>query len=374
MQRLAILTAFSFAAVGWMIAGQPALVAFQAEPQTPQQVESPAAASASPAAGSQADESETAGAAAAPPLDPAVVAAAEKLLRDARDRLYASPAVRAKFTERATIGARRFTASGSYVSGVFPALKLEYRVQIGGSEGVLVEACDGSVLRTSKEVRPIGSNNAKPTLSHWTRKDINQILEASYVEGTPDQAILQAELSLGGVPTLLASLERTMLFDTLREQTWQGKPVTVIEGGWRLERLQAVAQQMGSVAQSVAPFVPDRVRVYFDRETLFPTRILYRKLANTQPPSYMPLMSIEFTDIQFPKEIDAIEFRYVPPKGVDEIDETQLYLQMIKQMQAAVPPPAEGGAPVDATSPATGQAPAGSTLPPGATEAAPAKQ
>jgi hypothetical protein len=240
MQRLAILTILTLATAAGLLLQQSRLAAFQAEPQSQQQVESaepPAADAIAPTTQDDASapaESEPAPAVAAePPPDPAVVAAAETLLRDAPDRLYAYRSVRAKFSEKATIGARRFTASGSYLSGAFPALKLEYRVQIGGSEGVLIEVCDGNVLRTSTEVRPIGGKNAEPTLSQWTRKDINQILEASYVEGTPDQAILQAELSLGGIPTLLASLERTMIFDTVREQSWQGKPMTVIEGGWR---------------------------------------------------------------------------------------------------------------------------------------------
>jgi hypothetical protein len=379
MQRLAILTAFTFAAATWLVMHQPRLVAFQTEPQSPPQVEAgePAAADATaptpesgttPPGGAEA----TPAAAAEPPPDPAVVAAAEKVLRDARDRLYAYPGVRAKFTEQASIGNRRFAASGSYLSGVFPQLKLEYRVQIGGSEGVLIEACDGNVLRTSKEVRTIGSKTAEPTLSEWTRKDIQQILEASYVEGTPDQAILQAELSLGGLPTLLASLERTMIFDTLRDQSWQGKPMTVIEGSWRIERLSEVARQMGPAAQSVAAFVPDRVRVYFDKETMFPTRILYRKRTNTQPPTYVPLMSIEFTDVQFPKEVDPLEFRYVPPKGVDEIDETQLYLGMIQEMRKVVQPPADGEAPVDATTPQG--SPGGAQDPQAGTDAAPPKQ
>jgi hypothetical protein len=386
MQRLAIFTAFALMIAAWLAMNQQRLAAFQAEPQSQQQVESAADPAASPADSGTTppQENEAAPAVAAEPAaDPAVVAAAEKLLRDARDRLYATKpntGIRAKFVERANIGNRRFAAEGTYLQGPFPSLRLEYRVQIGGSEGVLLEVCDGNVLRTSKEVRPIGSKNAEATLSQWTRKDINLILEASGTgtEGTPDQVILQAELSLGGIPTLLTSLERTMVFDTLREQPWQGKPMTVIEGGWRSEKLSQVAAQMGATPQSIAALVPDRVRVYFDKETQFPMRILYRKRTNLQPPTYVPLMSIEFTDVQLNVPVDAGEFRSVRPKGVDEIDETQMYLAMIKQMQG-VKPPAEPGAPVDATpptasQPAQGQPSSDTQTPPAATEGDPAKQ
>jgi len=389
MKRLAILSAFATVAALWLANNQQRLIAFQAEPQSQQQVEAdspaagdPAAAGAETPAAPTGEAEASAAAAAEPAPDPSVVAEAERLLRDARDRLYSTKpntGIRAKFVEQANIGNRQFVAEGTYLQGPFPSLRMEYRVQIGGSEGVLVEVCDGNVLRTSKEVRPIGSKNAEPTLSQWTRKDINQILEASYVEGTPDQAILQAELSLGGIPTLLASLERTMLFDTVREQPWKGKPMTVIEGGWRSEQLSKVAAQMGANAQAVASFVPDRVRIYFDQETLFPMRILYRKLVSLQPRRYAPLMSIEFTDVELNAPVDAGEFRSFRPKGVDEVDETQLYLSMIKKMQQAVKPPAEAGAPVDATAPTSG-APAqqppqpGAEASPAATEGAPAKQ
>ncbi|MBL8850706.1 MAG: hypothetical protein JNG89_13585, partial [Planctomycetaceae bacterium] len=310
MQRLAILTAFATAAAVWMATQQRPLVAFQSEPESQQPV--PADDSAAPAGDSPGTVNDPAGTPgaeqpaavpASPPPDPAIVAAAEQLLRDARDRLYAYPAVRATFVERATIGNRRFSASGSYLSGKYPALKLEYRVQVGGSEGILKEVCDGNVLRTSKEIRPVGAGTDEPTLSHWSRKDINQILEASSAEGTPVAAVLEAELSLGGIPTLLTSIERTMLFDSLRHQTWHGRPVTVIEGGWRPEAIQRIVRQMGPQIQQIGNFIPDRVRVYFDEQTMFPTRILYRKRVGEGPAAYVPLLSLEFTDVRFPSEV-----------------------------------------------------------------------
>lgn len=357
MQRLAILSTLAIASTGWLMLQQRPLVAFQAEPEAEKQVTAsgtaePAAPREEPAAEPAAPSGTTQPPAAPPrpPADPAIVAAAEQLLRDARDRLYAYPAVRATFIERATIGNRRFSASGSYLSGKYPSLKLEYRVQIGGSEGVLKEVCDGNVLRTSKEIHAVGSGSDEPSLSQWTRKDINEILRVTKGEGTPDAAMLQAELSLGGIPSLLTSFERTMLFDSMKNQTWQGRPVIVIEGGWRQETVQRIAQQMGPQLQTIANLIPDRVRVYFDEQTLFPTRVLYRKQVAADPPSYVPMLSIEFTDVEFPAEVDPEEFRYVPPRGVDEVDETQMYVQMIEQMRAAAQA-AAGGLPVDATQP-----------------------
>ncbi|MFO1096197.1 MAG: hypothetical protein U0992_23255 [Planctomycetaceae bacterium] len=155
---------------------------------------------------------------------------------------------------------------------------------------------------------------------------------------------------------MLTSLERTMLFDSYREQSWQGQPTIVIEGGWRPTALNRVVQNLGAPIQSLAGLIPDRVRIYFDPHTLFPIRILYRKQVALTPPAFVPLMALEFSDIHFNEDVDA-EFRYVPPKGVDEIDETPLYLGLIQRAkvpQQGAPNPPESVQP-EAGQPAAGQ-------------------
>lgn len=358
MQRLAILTFLTLSAAGWMALQQQRLAAFQTEPaaQQPVATDSTAPPAGQPAADPNAPDNPQASPTppVEPPPDPAIVAKAEQLLREARDRLYACKSVRANFTEHASIGGRKFTAKGTYLAGLPfpPALRLEYRIRVGDSEGVLIEVSDGNVLRTSKEIRPVDPNSKDPVISQWTRKDISQILKAADSPDLPDEAILQAELSLGGIPTLLASLERSVTFDTYREQTWQGQPAILIEGRWRQDFMQRVAQGFGGQLQSVANLLPDRVRIYFDPQTLFPTRILYRKRISLSPPAYVPLMSIEFSDIRLNEPVDAQEFRYIPPKGVDEVDETPLYLNMIQKMKAAQQQaPAAASPPTDAVPP-----------------------
>lgn len=354
MQRLAILTFVAIAAAAWMASQQQRLAAFQSEPQTSQSVESTANGNSTgeDAQNTQPDgetQTQSASPKPPPPPDPAIVAAAEKLLREARDRLYATRSIRAKFVERANFGTRRFAAEGTYVSGwtsdslQFPTpLKLTYRVEIGDSVGELVEVCDGRILRTSKIITTTNDDGSVSKTEQWTRKDVTQINEARYAAGTPEAAVIQVELSLGGLPTLLTSLERTMQFDTIREQIWQGEPTTIIEGTWRPETIAKFSQQMGGATQALAQLLPDRVRVYFAKDTLFPTRILYRKLVSRDPQVYLPLMSIEFMDIELDSGVGADEFRYPPPKGVDEIDETALYLQMIEQLKNQAQQPRSG--------------------------------
>lgn len=350
MQRLTILCVLLITLLSWVAIRQPPLQARQAEPADGQSAESNAATDEQPASSPSVTQ----------PVvpDPETAAAAATLLRDARDRLYAYRSVRAKLVERATIGNRRFLGEGEYLAGPFPQLRLEYRVRVGNSEGTLIEVCDGKILRTSKEIRSVDSSGREPAVTQWTRKDVTQILEASQDRNTPDAAVLQAELGLGGLPTLLASLERTMVFDAIRELDYKGDATIVIQGQWRPEYVEKYARQMGPSAQSILPFLPERVRVYFDRETLFPTRILYLKRVSQDPVSDRPMLALEFSEIRLNEGVDAQAFRYVPPKGVDEIDETGIYLRLIESIRASAEQPGQPAAPAtQATEPADSQTP-----------------
>ena len=93
-----------------------------------------------------------------PPIDPEVAAEATSLLEQARDRLYAHESVEAVMVERAAFGSRRFRAEGTYQAGIFPQLRLEYRIRVGESEGVVREVCDGFILRTTKYIRAVDSD------------------------------------------------------------------------------------------------------------------------------------------------------------------------------------------------------------------------
>jgi hypothetical protein len=277
-----------------------------------------------------------------PAPDPEVAAAAAKLLRDARDRLYARESVKANFIERSTLGNRRFSAEGRYVSGSFPRLRLEYRVRVGGSEGVLIEVCDGQVVRTSKEIRRAREPGStappeKPMEIQVTRKDVQQILAATEKGEVPPDAVLQAELGLGGIPTLLASLERAMEFDALRQETYENRTYRVIQGHWKDEYLQKLGKQLGQTAQMFAPFMPEQVRIFFDEETLFPMRILYLKQVTVDPRTFRAVLSLEFTDVALDEPVELQEFRYVPPRELDvpEVDETSVYLKTIESLRAA---------------------------------------
>jgi hypothetical protein len=277
------------------------------------------------------------------------------LLRNARDRLYGYRSVRARLTELAQFGERRFTAEGRYVAGPFPTLRLEFEVRLGDTVGSLLEVCDGQVLRTRKEVRkaaPAGAPAPPTPQVQVTRKDVQQILNATRRGDTPPEAVLSAELGIGGLPALLASLERTTDFDVQRKDEHQGRSYVVIQGQWKPDYLEKLKAQLGAAVQTAAMFVPDQVRVYFDQETMFPTRILYLKQASATPRTFRPMLTLEFTDVVLNEEVNPEEFRF-PLRGIDEVDETSDYLRMIEAARTGVAPagPLDGGTRGEAGSP-----------------------
>lgn len=300
-----------------------------------------------------------------PPIDPAVAAEATSLLQQARDRLYAHKSVDAVLVERAAFGNRRFRAEGRYQAGPFPQLRLEYRIRVGQSEGVILEICDGQILRTSKYIQPVGSDPADidPAQYQVSRKDVRQILQASDVAGDSPGAILQAELGIGGLPALLASLERTMEFENVQQQDYNDQAYFVLQGRWRQEFLASLDDDpfISMAVQQIAPFMPDRVRVYLDQQSLFPTRILYLKRVTLDPITYRAIMSIEFSDVKLNEGIGPETFRFSPPpEGVADFDETDAFIQMIEEHREMREAPA-GETSGDAAGESAPQGPPGPT-------------
>jgi hypothetical protein len=274
--------------------------------------------------------------------------------------LYAWSSVEATLVQRASFGRRRFRAEGTYQTGTFPQLRLEYRIRVGESEGVVLEVCDGQILLTHKYIQPVGAapDEIDPSQYQVSRKDVRRILQASDVAGTPPQAVLQAELGIGGLPALLASIERTMEFESLQQQEYAGESYIVVQGRWRQEYLQKLDTdpQLAQAVQQIAPFMPSRVRVYLNQETLFPERILYLQHASIDPVTYHAIMSIEFQDVKLNQGLKPDTFRFTPPpEGVPEFDETNLYIQLIedhRRQQEAVANGASAARPE--SSPASG--------------------
>jgi hypothetical protein len=258
--------------------------------------------------------------AAAKPNSPAV-GDPLKTLHMAREKLTASGvrSIRSRIIQRVAIGDRRFRLEGTYVQGTDLRLKLELKIQPeaaeDGIDGSFLEVCDGTILWTRHQ---FGSQ------TRVTRRDVRQILNASKAAGETN--LLAVELGLGGLPALLASLERSMKFDSVAQDEVNGKKFTVIAGTWNEATLQVLKSTTGNRPSS---HIPDSVRIYFEPVILFPRRIDFLRKHKGSDETEV-LVELDFMDIVINGPLDDHQFEFAPPNGIRTIDVTNDYLQQLK--------------------------------------------
>lgn len=257
-----------------------------------------------------------------PTKPPAVVrrneksgASAQVTLESARDRLISYRSVKAQIVEAVNLGARRFRMEGSYLQGTDLKLRLEYDLQVGNTAAHLVEVCDGQILWTHQTV---GDDQ------RVTRRNVRQILTAASTAGKTPQNLLTAELGLGGLPGLLAGIQKSVQLQKQWEQDVNGQAFVVIEGGWKKSFRSKFLGPDADKDQPLPAFVPDQVRIYFEKESLFPRRILYMKLDESS--TRRPMVTLDFVNVQWNQELAKDAFDYTPPEKVARQDVTQAYI------------------------------------------------
>jgi hypothetical protein len=274
--------------------------------------------------------------------------AALKALQDARYRLvYDRRSVQATLRETVSMGPRSFRGDGNYTAGPYPKLRLELSLEVGGTQGQLLEVCDGTILWT---VQQIGTQSDVAPEVQVARTVISDVTEA--LESTMDvpETFLIAGLGVGGLPALLASLERSMTFEAMRELEEEGRKFTVIQGRWSDEYLERLTGGQEDI--QLPAYMPDHVRIYFDTQTQFPTRILYLRRSEPGATTFVPLLSFEFSDVVLDGPVDDSLFQYTPGPDVKVRDRTGEYLKLInetaeKGRKATVVRP-DGSVPADA--------------------------
>ena len=260
-----------------------------------------------------------------------------RTLQQAHDKLNGYRFIDAKLDQTVRIGDRQFKMQGRYLKGADLKLRLEYAVQVGGTSGQLIEVCDGQLLWTHYNVG--GQQRV-------TRRNVQQIISAASQAGFTAQNVLTAELGLGGLQGLMASLQKSVQFESQWEQDASERTFVVIEGAWKRSFRERLLGPDAPADQPMPPTVPDQVRLYFEQDSLFPRRILYLK--KEADGRRVPMVTIDFTEVTWPESIDESQFSFKPPATVAPEDITQSYVNRFK-------PPEEKATPGATPSTAPGQ-------------------
>jgi outer membrane lipoprotein-sorting protein len=89
------------------------------------------------------------------------------------------------------------------------------------------------------------------------------------------------------------------------------------------------------------------VRIYVDRETGFPHRIMYlKKLVGREV--HKPMVTLDFIDVELNQPINNNDFDYQPPDGVTPVEQTKAFVDRLTPPETKAPPgaPQPAGPPV----------------------------
>ena len=105
-----------------------------------------------------------------------------------------------------------------------------------------------------------------------------------------------------------------MSFNRRREQSFQGRPFIIIEGTWNASFLQTLTDDDRPVSDELPEYVPDRVRVYIDKATQFPHRVVYlKKVPGRQV--LKPMVSLEFRNVKVNVRLADTVFSFKPARA-----------------------------------------------------------
>lgn len=239
----------------------------------------------------------------------------------------------ANLRQQTTIGAHSFTSTGRYVQGQDNKLRMELDLKLDSGVRVLkaklIQVCDGEILKT---LRTVGTKH------RLTRRNVKQILAAAGNKGGAYQGALRVELGLGGIPALLASMQRTMQFDDYQTKRSGKQTVHVLEGTWNptYHNHFRGLNQNNPNKKDFPDFVPDRIRVHISvLDTLYILRGVEYLKRGPDGVKYVPLVTLTFEDIKLNPKIDEQAFVFKAPPNIFEEDVTRVYLDQL----LAPPPP-----------------------------------
>jgi outer membrane lipoprotein-sorting protein len=255
---------------------------------------------------------------------------AAEFLQRVRHELPKHQSIKADLAQSVSLGDQQFKITGQYLSAGLK-MRLKYTVvREQGTDGEMLEVCDGKELWTVME---LPGSKSLPATKRITRRNIQQIRVAVAAQNrNPAGSVVNLDLGLGGLTALLASLQNSMDFDAMKEDETDGHSRTILQGRWKKELLKDFPKDKDD---ALPAYLPDLVRLYVDTQTLFPVKLLYLKKIPTKK-TFKPLVSLEFHDVEFDVPVEEKEFTFAP-EGTDVEDVTKQYLDRLTNAAAGVP-------------------------------------
>jgi hypothetical protein len=107
---------------------------------------------------------------------------------------------------------------------------------------------------------------------------------------------------------------------------------------WKPEFLKDLRQQFAQFNRNPEPYLPERVSIHLDAETLFPVRLVYwRSAGSGDDAKPEAALTMEFTDIRLNEPVSALAFEFPTLDNVDEQDITAQFIEAIRGTNGSDP-------------------------------------
>jgi hypothetical protein len=113
--------------------------------------------------------------------------------------------------------------------------------------------------------------------------------------------------------------------------TRDGQELVIVQGHWREDRRNSLLAGIGGAGKQLAGFMPDLVRIAFERSSLFPVRLEYLKFTSPDQKSARPLITVNYQNVVLDQPVSDTLFTYVAPAGLEERDETAGFIELMQQ-------------------------------------------
>jgi hypothetical protein len=235
-----------------------------ADAQAPGQP-APKAASAPPGSsppGFKVETDPSKNAPAEPPTD------AEKFIDASIQKVRALQSISADITQTAEILNQKFELKGQYLKA--PNQKIRMQLTLSGLDsatGSMLQVCDGEILWDVQQVLDSQS---------YRKRRIGDILKKvndPRMDVTLREQIL-AQLGFEGPESLLVGLRKSIKFETMTDDTLNGKKVVIVQGEWKdRSSLVAPGQPPLPMNAPLPAYVPSIVRAWIGKEDGWPYQL-----------------------------------------------------------------------------------------------------
>jgi len=193
---------------------------------------------------------------------------AEKFIDASAKKVRALESISADITQTAEILNQKFELKGQYLKA--PNQKIRMQLTLSGLDsatGSMLQVCDGDVLWDVQQVLESQS---------FRKRRIGEILKKvndPRMDVTLREQIL-AQLGFAGPESLLLGLRKSIKFDSMTEDTLDGRKVMIVQGEWKDRSSLVAPGQPPLPANAPLPaYVPSIVRAWIGKEDGWPYQI-----------------------------------------------------------------------------------------------------